>query len=411
MSSSDVAISVRGLSKAYTIRHQDEEHITLAEQALTRLRHPLRRVEKETFWALDDVSFDVQRGEVLGVIGRNGAGKSTLLKVLSRITVPTKGEVHLHGRVGSLLEVGTGFHPELTGRENIYLNGSILGMRTSEIDRQFDAIVDFAGVERFLDTPVKRYSSGMYVRLAFAVAAHLETEILLLDEVLSVGDVAFQARCRERIRAAARDGRSTLIVSHQLGSLAETCAGALLFDSGHLKIQSDVDTVLSAYAGLDADSSRSPTQWVRRAGTGEVRLRGFHPSLDLFDPSSSKRFEFEVELAADHAVEFWIAVVLRDATQSAVAHCDSSTVGRWYCAAPNDEPVRGAFSFDTPWLHPGTYSVDVYLCNPGGVIDAVEPATVFVVSARMPYASPPGPEVLARDGYLPDYSFTVETAR
>jgi len=180
MSSDQLAISVRGLSKNYVIRH-NAQHVTLAEAALSRLRHPMRRSRREEFWALRDVDLEVRRGEVLGVIGRNGAGKSTLLKVLSRITDPTTGVIDLWGRVGSLLEVGTGFHPELTGRENIYLNGSILGMNRAEIEAQFDAIVDFAGVERFLDTPVKRYSSGMYVRLAFAVAAHLETEILIVD--------------------------------------------------------------------------------------------------------------------------------------------------------------------------------------------------------------------------------------
>src|SRR5947209_4368844 len=195
MSSSDIAVSVRGLSKAYTIAHNAEKHVTLAETMLARLKNPLKRPQTETFWALKDVSFDVKRGDVVGIIGRNGAGKSTLLKILSRITEPTAGEVDLYGRVGSLLEVGTGFHAELTGRENIFINGAMLGMRKSEIRAQFDSIVDFSGVEKFLDTPVKRYSSGMYVRLAFAVAAHLTPDILIVDEVLAVGDAAFQQKC------------------------------------------------------------------------------------------------------------------------------------------------------------------------------------------------------------------------
>src|SRR5277367_4745723 len=173
MSKSDIALSVRNLSKAYTIAHEQEKHVTLAETMLARLKNPLRRAKTETFWALKDVEFNVKKGDVVGIIGRNGAGKSTLLKILSRITEPTTGRIDLYGRVGSLLEVGTGFHPELTGRENIFLNGAILGMTKAEIKMQFDAIVDFAGVDQFLDTPVKRYSSGMYVRLAFAVAAHL----------------------------------------------------------------------------------------------------------------------------------------------------------------------------------------------------------------------------------------------
>ncbi len=173
MSQSDLAVAVRGLSKSYTIAHNQEKHVTLAEAMLHRAKRPFQRAQRETFWALKDVSFDIKKGEVVGIIGRNGAGKSTLLKILSRITEPSAGQIYLYGRIGSLLEVGTGFHAELTGRENIYLNGQILGMRKKEIDRQFDAIVDFSGVEAFLDTPVKRYSSGMYVRLAFAVAAHL----------------------------------------------------------------------------------------------------------------------------------------------------------------------------------------------------------------------------------------------
>lgn len=202
------AVSVRDLSKGYTISHQAERHTTLHEALLHRLRNPFHKPAKESFWALRNISFDLQCGDVVGIIGRNGAGKSTLLKVLSQITEPTSGEIDLYGRVGSLLEVGTGFHPELTGRENIFLNGAILGMSRREIASQFDAIVDFAGVEQFLDTPVKRYSSGMYVRLAFAVAAHLNPEILIVDEVLAVGTRSFKknawARCRMWRRA---DGR------------------------------------------------------------------------------------------------------------------------------------------------------------------------------------------------------------
>ena len=211
MSRSDLALSVRGLGKEYRIaRSRAEAHSTLAESLLARARRPLRRAQHDTFWALKDVSFDVNKGDVVGVIGRNGAGKSTLLKVLSRITQPTTGEVKVWGRIGSLLEVGTGFHPELTGRENIFLNGAILGMTRPEIRREFDAIVDFAGVEKFLDTPVKRYSSGMYVRLAFAVAAHLNPEILIVDEVLAVGDAEFQRKCLGKMRDVAAGGRTVI---------------------------------------------------------------------------------------------------------------------------------------------------------------------------------------------------------
>ncbi len=201
--SRNAAVSVRGLSKSYSIAKNAAQHSTIGEALMHKLKNPLAKAERETFWALNDVNFDIQKGDVVGIIGRNGAGKSTLLKILSRITEPTKGKIDLYGRVGSLLEVGTGFHPELTGRENVYLNGAILGMKKSEIARQFDAIVDFSGTEQFLDTPVKRYSSGMYVRLAFAVAAHLNPEILIVDEVLAVGDAEFQKKCMGKMQDVA----------------------------------------------------------------------------------------------------------------------------------------------------------------------------------------------------------------
>ncbi len=209
--------------------------------------------EVEEFWALKDVSFEVKRGEVLGIIGRNGAGKSTLLKILSRITEPTAGRVTLRGRVASLLEVGTGFHPELTGRENIYLNGAILGMSRAEIRRKFDEIVAFAGVEKFLDTPVKRYSSGMYVRLAFAVAAHLEPEILVVDEVLAVGDAEFQKKCLGKIDDVSRqEGRTVLLVSHNLAAIAEMAKRALLLDAGLVAVDGSVAEAVSTYLSRGA---------------------------------------------------------------------------------------------------------------------------------------------------------------
>ncbi len=229
------AIRVEGLGKRYRLAHGQERgsYRTLRESVMNFVANPFKgKGSVEEFWALKDVSFEVQPGEVVGIIGRNGAGKSTLLKVLSRITKPTTGRVEINGRVGSLLEVGTGFHPELTGRENIYLNGSILGMSRKEIDRKFDEIVAFAEVEKFLDTPVKRYSSGMYVRLAFAVAAHLEPEILIVDEVLAVGDQAFQEKCLGMMRAVSQSGRTILFVSHNLGALARLCKRGLVLGGG-----------------------------------------------------------------------------------------------------------------------------------------------------------------------------------
>jgi lipopolysaccharide transport system ATP-binding protein len=258
MVSSDLAISVRGLSKKYTIAHNAAKHATLAEATLARLKNPLSRPQKETFWALRDVSFDIRQGEVVGIIGRNGAGKSTLLKILSRITEPTSGDVDLYGRVGSLLEVGTGFHPELTGRENIFLNGAILGMTKPEIRSQFDAIVDFAEVEKFLDTPVKRYSSGMYVRLAFAVAAHLKPEILIVDEVLSVGDANFQKKCLGKMEEVGAAGRTVLFVSHSMPAVTRLCKRVVLLKGGKIAADGDVDQAVRAYlqSGAERPSER-----------------------------------------------------------------------------------------------------------------------------------------------------------
>jgi lipopolysaccharide transport system ATP-binding protein len=271
----DLAVSVRGLSKSYLIRQSHPAHTTLAESLLHRLRHPLSRQDHETFWALRDVSFDIKRSDVVGIIGRNGAGKSTLLKILSRITEPTSGEIDLYGRVGSLLEVGTGFHPELTGRENIYLNGQILGMRRHEIDRQFDAIVDFAEVERFLETPVKRYSSGMYVRLAFAVAAHLNPEILVVDEVLAVGDAGFQRKCIGKMDEVAQAGRTVLFVSHNLAAIKSLCRSAIWLRNGKIASQGDVTTVASAYqhAGERLQTERTWNDADDAPRGGSVQLR------------------------------------------------------------------------------------------------------------------------------------------
>src|SRR6476620_3148664 len=232
----DLAIRCEKLSKQYRIGSPDS-YRTLRDAISNTALAPFRRsknLQNGHIWALQDVSFEIKRGEVVGIIGLNGAGKSTLLKILSRITGPTRGRADIYGRVGSLLEVGTGFHPELTGRENIYLKGAILGMRKTEIDRKFDEIVGFAEVEKFLDTPVKRYSSGMYVRLAFGVAAHLEPEILLVDEVLAVGDVGFQRKSLGKMSDVAKGGRTVLFVSHNLAAVRRLCSNAFLLEGGKL---------------------------------------------------------------------------------------------------------------------------------------------------------------------------------
>ncbi len=248
---SDIAIRAEKISKRYRIGHRQAQYQTLRDTIASAFKRPNGKSpaqpSDDTIWALKDVSFEVKRGEVVGIIGRNGSGKSTLLKILSRITKPTEGHAEIHGRVATLLEVGTGFHPELTGRENTYLSGAVLGMRKAEIDRKFDEIIAFAEIEKFIDTPVKHYSSGMYVRLAFAVAAHLEPEILLVDEVLAVGDAAFQKKCLGKIGDVAKEGRTVLFVSHNMQAVTRLCQRGLLLSDGHVLMDSDIVDVTSKY--------------------------------------------------------------------------------------------------------------------------------------------------------------------
>ncbi len=257
---SNLAIKVEGIGKQYRIGLQEERHDTLVGSITAALKYPMKNLarlrslsafrrddEADIVWALRDVSFEVQEGEVVGIIGHNGAGKSTLLKILSRITEPSRGYIDLYGRVASLLEVGTGFHPELTGRENVFLNGTILGMTKAEIDRKYDEIVDFSGIEKFIDTPVKRYSSGMKVRLAFAVAAHLDPEILLIDEVLAVGDAAFQRKCLGKMESVARGGRTVLFVSHDMAAVQQLCRRCILLKDGTVVADGDTDEIIRQY--------------------------------------------------------------------------------------------------------------------------------------------------------------------
>jgi len=307
---SDIAIRVEGLGKEFRIGSRQETYRTLRDTltdvaaAPVRIARSLtrrngRRPARETFWALKDVTFEVKRGEVIGIIGRNGAGKSTLLKVLSRITEPTEGFAEIYGRVGSLLEVGTGFHPELSGRENVYLNGAILGMRRTEIDRNFDEIVEFAEVEQFIDTPVKHYSSGMYLRLAFAVAAHLEPEMLLIDEVLAVGDAAFQKKCLGKMEDVAKQGRTVLFVSHNMAAIRNICDRALVLDRGTVRFDGEVVKGIAHYHGsLQTTEEHSAGQQIvfrnlLLNGKPELRIRSGDPmdlSVDLIvntDPAAA----------------------------------------------------------------------------------------------------------------------------
>jgi lipopolysaccharide transport system ATP-binding protein len=259
---SEVAIRIENVGKQYRIGGAHRPNRTLRDMLTDAVKAPLRRFhdERPTFWALQDVSFDIHYGEVVGLIGRNGAGKSTLLKILSRITEPTKGKISLYGRVGSLLEVGTGFHPELSGRENVLMNGAILGMKRREIESKFDEIVDFAEIEKFIDTPVKFYSSGMYLRLAFSVAAHLETEILLVDEVLAVGDANFQRKSLNKMQDVGQLGRTVILVSHNMGAITRLCARAILLSEGTLKADGEASSVTNLYMD-DGTGTTGERRW------------------------------------------------------------------------------------------------------------------------------------------------------
>ncbi len=300
------AIRVEAIGKRYRLAHGQERsrYRTLRDSIASFVTAPLRkRGTVEEFWALNDVSFEIEPGEVIGIIGRNGAGKSTLLKILSRITKPTKGRVEINGRVGSLLEVGNGFHPELTGRENVYLNGSILGMSRIEIERKFDEIVAFAEVEKFLDTPVKRYSSGMYVRLAFAVAAHLEPEILIVDEVLSVGDTAFQQKCLGKIGDVAKGGRTVLFVSHNLQAVSTLCSKAFMLRSGKLCLEGKPRHVVQSYLESTVDETAN-THWELENAPGNelARLR----SIRILNERGQPSVDCDIAGLIDVELEFWV---------------------------------------------------------------------------------------------------------
>jgi len=251
-------VSVRNISKLYHVGRPQNEPPSLRHAVTSAVKSPFARLNgrssDDTIWALKDISFEAMPGEVIGIIGRNGAGKSTLLRVLARITKPTRGEIDIYGRLGTLLEIGTGFHPELTGRENIFVNGTILGMKVKEIKRKFDEIVAFSEIERFLETPVKHYSSGMYLRLAFSIAAHFEPEVLLMDEIIAVGDISFQQKCFAKVKAISRQGRTIFLVSHNLASIRTLCKRVLLLRSGRLHEDEDIEKVIDLYINDDEDN-------------------------------------------------------------------------------------------------------------------------------------------------------------
>lgn len=377
------AIKVQNLGKEYVIGSKEKGNETFREMLLSSLSAPFRRFtqskgeseQEERFWALNDVSFEIQPGEVVGIIGRNGAGKSTLLKILSRITEPTQGEISIRGRVASLLEVGTGFHPELTGRENIYLNGAILGMSRAEIKRKFDEIVEFSEVEKFLDTPVKRYSSGMYVRLAFAVAAHLEPEILIVDEVLAVGDAGFQKKCLGKLNDVAKAGRTVLFVSHNMAAIEGLCEKALWMDAGKLVQEGSTDVLIRSYMQVISDKAVSLFERTDRVGRGRITFldtwtedsNGNHQKAFLSGDGIVLNFKFQASSEIKGSLA--IGVGVKDGAGQWITDLSSECSGFQWHEVPTEGLIR-CFLPDVP-INSGTFYYSIIARVNGEIEDFV----------------------------------------
>lgn len=387
-------IRVENLGKKYIIRHQQQGNYQTLREVISekardfgkRVLHPLAKdseTAKEEFWALKDVSFEVKQGDRLGIIGRNGAGKSTLLKVLSRITEPTTGRITIKGRVASLLEVGTGFHPELTGRENIYLNGAILGMSKTEIKKKFDEIVAFSEVEKFLDTPVKRYSSGMYVRLAFAVAAHLEPEILIVDEVLAVGDAQFQKKCLGKMEdISAKGGRTILFVSHNIGAINKLCSKAILLQNGVLIDFGTVNQVVDNYLAMQFFKSSRKEFQVR----GDLKAQVL--SVNLIDDYGNKTSEFECGKCVNIELEYIIntkvsgchvACILTTMEGYHIFSTADTDADSSLFAARNAGIYKVRFKLPTNFLNTGKYNIAISIGIPNAEIFDRQEALSFSI--------------------------------
>lgn len=367
-------IQVYNLSKSYVITHEGKESYTALRDVMARkakkifsfpkLLRPGPTVEKEVFWALKDINFEIEKGDRVGIIGRNGAGKSTLLKILSRITEPTTGQIKIKGRVASLLEVGTGFHPELTGRENIFLNGAILGMSRAEIKKKFDAIVDFAEVEKFLDTPVKRYSSGMYVRLAFAVAAHLEPEILVVDEVLAVGDAQFQKKCLGKMEdVSTNEGRTVIFVSHQMDAIEKLTNHTIMMKSGKLSMFGDTLDVVSAYL-RDDSAHEEISQHQSREGNGKVRITKVSVISNGTKVSMLKQgqsFTVEIEFISITNEPFDLSFVLENHKEQAL-FCTQLSDNAKVISINGNGNLK--LVFDIPFIRKGDYRYSMAVFKP-----------------------------------------------
>ncbi len=408
---STVAIHAEGLSKQYRIGSRRDSYSTLRETIMEAVQAPFKRASsllrgeaygaaglKETIWALKDVSFEVSQGEVVGIIGRNGAGKSTLLKILSRITEPSEGFAEVRGRVGSLLEVGTGFHPELTGRENIYLNGAILGMHRYEIERKFDEMVAFAEVEKFIDTPVKHYSSGMYLRLAFAVAAHLEPEILLVDEVLAVGDIKFQEKCLGKMNEVATEGRTVLFVSHNMAAARQLCQTGIVLEHGRVAHQGTIDSAIAYYTQennpVSTASFVDTRQVTNRSGIGGGRIvsvafangAGLPDTLFGIGEPFSVTMNIELEQSLDVSLEAGVEIRKLDGTQLVNLRSDSEST--LFPLEGGEKQIAIRVHVAGLPLYPGIYVVEPWFCQrQGRRVDHVHNACFITMETRGVFAS------------------------
>lgn len=415
---SNIAIRAENLSKKYQIAVRNR-HDTLRDQLVGGLKALFSRngaaaEHNDTFWALKGVSLEIKQGEVIGIIGRNGAGKSTLLKVLSRIVEPTAGFADIRGRVGSLLEVGTGFHAELSGRENIYLNGAILGMKKAEIDRKFDEIVDFSGVERFMDTPVKRYSSGMYVRLAFAVAAHLEPEILIIDEVLAVGDAAFQKKCLAKVEDVAKGGRTVLFVSHNMAAIQGFCSRCFLLSSGELIAAGTPQSIVEQYlCDVSLGTPIPLAERKDRQGSGEIRFS----EVSILD---TKGRSIDPALTGQ---DIDIALTYRSRADKPISRLDVhitfyTAVGQFMFTCSSEAsgypfeglPPSGLFVCHIPELPlaPGRYVFNLFSTIGGEVADWVQQAGYLNVAAGDYFGT--GQLKTHDEGFVVKHRWTVKTS-
>lgn len=372
-------VEVKGLWKEYRRGAQKEKYLSLRDNLFRSLKPSTK---KENFWALEDINFEVYPGDSLAIIGKNGAGKSTLLKILSRITPPTKGEITLRGRLASLLEVGTGFHPELTGRENIYLNGSILGLGRAEINRQFDAIVDFSGVEAFLDTPLKHYSSGMQLRLAFAVAAHLEPEILVIDEVLAVGDSTFQQKCIEKMTEVSKSGRTILFVSHNMQAIRNLCQKGILLAHGQSILKGDAEDVILHYLSGHKRASLNTTINCESKSRhqGKRELEFFEITSDTWRIVPGEEFKMKMKLEGRKDKTFsdlLFGVNILDANDQCVIHVSNIFKSQLV----HQHSPKSIYEWKIPKMNlkPGNYVVSIFLRANEDVQDWIKDAAVLEV--------------------------------